>query len=178
MILRIQTDDWALFLLDLIAVSLVAWGICNRDKVIRFERKAYNLGRRYARAFIWFIEAIFAEGKKDMFVIIKTPGYVPEKKHHIQNTFDAIYKEIDSENPNSIEIMPNVFMCYDTDGAAKQVAPCMTDERVNNIYYGDIVFYALNMEGNAPRCLTEREAAFVMNYIANFRAEKHMVAKN
>lgn len=107
-----------------------------------------------------------------MFIIIKSPGQEPEHKHNIGNSFKAIYKEIDAERPAEIEIMPGIRMLYDTDGFAKSLAPCMTDERAENIYYGDIAFYALDMKELKLRSLNEKEEKQVLNYIATYRADK------
>ncbi len=153
-------------------IFLVAYGIGRQNALIRFERRLRKNIKIYSRAFIFATQAALAERKKDMFVIVKAPGRVPERKHNVANTFKAIYREIDAENPNSIEIMPNVYMCYDTDGFAKLAAPCMTDERATNIYYGDVVFYAKNLKETAPRCLTEREAKAILEYITENRADK------
>lgn len=107
-----------------------------------------------------------------MFIIIKSPGQAPEHRHNIGNTFKAIARELDSENPNSIEVIDGIFMCYDSDGFAKSLALCMTDERAENIYYGDVAFYAMDSKEKNLRCLTQREARMVENYIANYRADK------
>ena len=107
-----------------------------------------------------------------MFIILKSPGQEPEHRHNIGNTFKAIARELDAENPNSLEVMPGIYMCYDTDGFAKSLAPCMTDERAEKIYYGDVAFYAMVPKEKNLRCLTQREAKDVENYIANYRADK------
>lgn len=168
------STDLFSFLVQVIVILIISYLIYKRESVIAFERKLWQKIKVYGRAFVWTASAYLAERKKDMFVIIKAPGYEPENKHHVKNDFKSVYREINAENPNSIEIYPNLFMAYDTAGADRNAAPCMTDERFNNIYYGDVVFYAVSIDKSAPRCLTEREAAFVMNYIANYRADKHL----
>lgn len=107
-----------------------------------------------------------------MFIIIKSPGQEPEQRHNIGNTFKAIARELDSENPNSLEVMPGIYMCYDSDGFAKSLAPCMADDRADKIYYGDVAFYAMDSKEKNLRCLTQREAKDVENYIATYRADK------
>ena len=107
-----------------------------------------------------------------MFIIIKSPGQEPEQRHNIGNTFKAIARELDAENSHSFEIIPDIFMCYDTDGFAKSLAPCMTDERAEKIYYGDVAFYAMDSKEKNLRCLTQREAKLVCDYIEKYRADK------
>lgn len=107
-----------------------------------------------------------------MFIIIKSPGQEPEQRHNIGNTFKAIARELDAENSHSFEIIPDIFMCYDTDGFAKSLAPCMTDERAEKIYYGDVAFYAMDPKEKNLRCLTQREAKMVFDYIEKYRADK------
>lgn len=107
-----------------------------------------------------------------MFIIIKSPGQEPEHRHNIENTFKAIARELDAENSHSIEIMPGIFMCYDTDGFTKSLAPCMADDRADKIYYGDVAFYAMNPKEKNLRCLTQREAKMVFDYIEKYRADK------
>ena len=63
-------------------------------------------------------------------------------------------------------------MCYDADGFAKSLAPCMADDRADKIYYGDVAFYAMDSKEKNLRCLTQREAKDVENYIATYRADK------
>ena len=107
-----------------------------------------------------------------MFIIIKSPGQDPEQRHNVGNSFKAIHREIDSESPEHIEVIPGIYMCYDKEGFTKGFAPCMADHRAEKFYYGNIAFYAMNAKENALRCLTQREAKLVEDYIANYRADK------
>lgn len=141
-------------------------------KIEKLEQMLRRKIKKYARAFIRSVEACIAERKGNMFIILKSPGQEPEQRHNIGNTFKAIARELDSENPDSLEVMPGIYMCYDTDGFAKCLAPCMTDERAQNMYYGDVAFYAMNPKEKNLRCLTQREAKDVENYIATYRADK------
>ena len=47
----------------------------------------------------------------------------------------------------------------------------MTDGRAEKIYYGDVIFVAVNSEG-MPRGLTEREVKYIENYVSTYRADK------
>lgn len=107
-----------------------------------------------------------------MFIILKSPGQEPEQRHNVGNCLKAIHKELDSENPDSLEVMPGIYMCYDTDGFAKCLAPCMADDRADKIYYGDVAFYAMDSKEKNLRCLTQREAKLVCDYIEKYRADK------
>lgn len=160
--------------LIVLTVWMLAMGFCilHEKDIIKLERWLWRKIKKFVRAFIRSVEACAAERKGYMFIIIKSPGQAPEHRHNIGNTFKAIARELDSENPNSLEVIPGIYMCYDTDGFAKSLAPCMTDERAQNIYYGDVAFYAVNAKENGLRCLTQREAKLVENYIANYRADK------
>ena len=161
---------------DFIVITLwmLATGFCilHEKQLIKLEQKLRRKIKKYARAFIRSVEACIAERKGNMFIILKSPGQEPEHRHNIGNTFKAIARELDSENPNSLEVMPGIYMCYDTDGFAKSLAPCMTDERAEKIYYGDVAFYAMDPKEKNLRCLTQREAKDVENYIATYRADK------
>lgn len=161
---------------DLIVLTVwtVAMGFCivNEKDLIKLERKLWRKIKKYARAFIRSVEACAAERKGYMFIIFKTPGQDPVPLHNIGNSFKAIHREIDSERPEHIEVIPGIYMCYDADGFAKSLAPCMTDERAEKIIYGDVVFYALNSKENALRSLTPREAKLVSTYISTYRADK------
>ncbi len=152
----------------------IAMCICiiHQKDLIKLERKLWRKIKKYARAFIRTVGACIAERKGNMFIIIKSPGQKPEHRHNVGNSFKAIHKELDSENPKHIEVIPGIYMCYDTDGFAKSLAPCMTDERAEKIYYGDVAFYAMNAKENSLRCLTQREAKMVFNYISSYRADK------
>ena len=141
-------------------------------KIEKLERWLRRKIKKYARAFIRSVEACIAERKGNMFIIIKSPGQEPEHRHNIGNTFKAIARELDSENPNSLEVMPGIYMCYDTDGFAKSLAPCMADDRADKIYYGDVAFYAMDSKEKQLRCLTQREAKLVCDYIEKYRADK------
>ena len=152
----------------------IAMCICiiHQKDLIKLERWLWRKIKKYARAFIRSVEACIAERKGYMFIIIKSPGQEPEQRHNIGNTFKAIARELDSENPDSLEVMPGIYMCYDTDGFAKSLAPCMTDERAEKIYYGDVAFYAMDPKEKNLRCLTQREAKLVCDYIEKYRADK------
>lgn len=150
----------------------IGFSIVNEKDLIKLERWLWRKIKKYVKAFIRSVEACAAERKGYMFIIIKSPGQEPEHRHNIGNTFKAIARELDSENPNSLEVMPGIYMCYDTDGFAKSLAPCMADDRADKIYYGDVAFYAVNAKENGLRCLTQREAKLVEDYIANYRADK------
>lgn len=153
----------------------IGFFILHKKQLIELEQKLWRKIKKYARAFIRSVEACIAERKGNMFIILKSPGQAPERRHNVGNSFKAIHKEIDSENPNHIEIIPGIYMCYDTDEFAKSAAPCMADERADKIYYGDVAFYAVNAKDNGLRCLTEREAKTILNYIATYRADKQGV---
>ena len=161
---------------DFIVITLwtITIGFCilHEKDLIKFERKLWRKIKKYVRAFIRSVEACAVERKGNMFIIIKSPGQEPEQKHNIGNCMKAIHREIDSERPEHIEVIPGIYMCYDTDGFAKSLAPCMTDERAEKIYYGDIAFYALDAKEIRLRSLTQREAKLVCEYIVTYRADK------
>ncbi len=161
---------------DFIVITcwMLAIGFCilHEKDLIKLERKLWRKIKKYARAFIRSVEACIAERKGNMFIILKSPGQEPEQRHNVGNCLKAIHKELDSENPNSLEVMPGIYMCYDTDGFAKSLAPCMADDRADKIYYGDVAFYAMDSKEKNLRCLTQREAKDVENYIATYRADK------
>lgn len=152
----------------------IAIGFCilHEKDLIKLERKLWRKIKKYARAFIRSVEACIAERKGNMFIILKSPGQEPEHRHNVGNTFKAIARELASENPDSLEVIPGIYMCYDTDGFVKSLAPCMTDERAEKIYYGDVAFYAMDPKEKNLRCLTQREAKMVETYIATYRADK------
>ncbi len=159
-------------------IFLTCWALVT-GLVNAFDKQINNLVyklwrkiKKYARAFIRSVEACIAERKGNMFIILKSPGQEPEHRHNIGNTFKAIARELDSENPNSLEVMPGIYMCYDTDGFAKSLAPCMADDRADKIYYGDVAFYAMDSKEKNLRCLTQREAKLVCDYIEKYRADK------
>ncbi len=152
----------------------LAIGFCilHEKWLIKLEQMLRRKIKKYVKAFIRSVEACIAERKGNMFIIIKSPGQEPEHRHNVGNSFKAIHKELDSENPKHIEVIPGIYMCYDTDGFAKSLAPCMTDARAEKIYYGDVAFYAMNAKENTLRCLTQAEAKMVFNYISSYRADK------
>ncbi len=157
---------------------LILWAVMSllcliyEEELIEVEHIVLKEIKKYAYAFIRSVEACIAERKGNMFIIFKTPGQDPVPLHNIGNSFKAIHREIDSERPEHIEVIPGIYMCYDADGFAKSLAPCMTDERAENIIYGDVAFYALNSKENALRSLTPREAKLVSTYISTYRADK------
>lgn len=161
---------------DLIVLMLWMLAICfcilHEEDLIKLEQKLWRKTKKYAFALIRSVEACIAERKGYMFIIFKTPGQEPVHLHNIGNSFKAIHREIDTERPEHIEVIPGIYMCYDTDGFAKSLAPCMTDERAEKIIYGDVVFYALNSKENALRSLTQREAKLISEYISTYRADK------
>ena len=159
------------FFINIGLVFLGGYAIYKEDQMIKFERKVRRIIKVYARAFLWATEAYIAERKGIMFVILKSPGRTPERKHNIANNFKAIYRELDSENPGVVDIGMDLKMFYDTDSFAKQAAPGMTDSRAEKIYYGDVIFVAVNSEG-MPRGLTEREVKYIENYVSMYRADK------
>ena len=159
-------------------IVLTCWtlaiGFCivNEKELIKLERKLWRKIKKFVKAFIRSVEACIAERKGNMFIILKSPGQEPEHRHNIGNTFKAIARELDSENPESLEVMPGIYMCYDSDGFAKNLAPCMADDRADKIYYGDVAFYAMDSKEKNLRCLTQREAKMVCDYIEKYRADK------
>ena len=161
---------------DFIVLMLWMLAICfcilYEEELIQLEHNLWRKIKKYARAFIRSVEACIAERKGNMFIIFKTPGQDPVPLHNIGNSFKAIHREIDSERPEHIEVIPGIYMCYDADGFAKSLAPCMADDRADKIYYGDVAFYAMDSKEKNLRCLTQREAKDVENYIATYRADK------
>lgn len=160
------------FFINVGLIFLGGYALYKEDHLVKFERKVIRKIKVYARAFVWATEAYVAERKgKNMFVILKVPGRAPERKHNIANNFKAISRELDAENTGVIDIGMNIKMFYDTDSFAKQAAPGMTDSRAEKIYYGDVIFVAVNSEG-MPRGLTEREVKYIENYVSMYRADK------
>lgn len=167
-----STQSLFQFFISVGLILLGSYAIYHEKDFIRLERKFIRKVKVYARALIWTAEAYKAERKGiNMFVILKSPGRAPERRHNVANNVFAIARELDSENLGVVDIGMNLKMFYDADSFAKQGAPCMTDERAEKIYYGDVLFVAFNSEG-APRGLTEREVKFIENRINLFRADK------
>ena len=166
-----STETLIRIFFELCLVFLGCYALYREKDLIRFERKLKRKIKIYARALVWTIEAYIAERKGFMFVILKAPGRVPERKHNVANNFKAISRELDAENTGVIDIGMNIKMFYDSDAFAKQAAPGMTDNRAEKIYYGDVIFVALNSEG-IPRGLTEREVKYVENYVSMHREDK------
>ena len=107
-----------------------------------------------------------------MFIIIKSPGQEPEHKHNVGNCLKGVYRELATGVPETIEVMPGIYMCYDKEGFTKGFAPCMTDDRADKIYYGDVAFYAMDAKEIKFRSLTQREEKMVFDYIEHYRADK------
>lgn len=166
-----STEHLIEFFIGVGLIFLGSYAIYREKDLIRVERKLKRKVKVYVRAFVWTTEAYIAERKGFMFVILKAPGRVPERRHNVANNFKAISRELDAENTGVIDIGMNIKMFYDSDAFAKQAAPCMTDNRAEKIYYGDVIFVALNSEG-IPRGLTEREVKYVENYVSKNRADK------
>lgn len=163
-----STQSLIQFFINIGLILLGSYAIYHEKDFIRLERKI----KVYARAFVWATEAYIAERKGiNMFIILKSPGRAPERRHNVANNIFAIGRELDSENIGVVDIGMNLKMFYDADSFAKQGTPCMTDERAEKIFYGDVVFVAFNSEGE-PRGLTEREVKYVENHISNYRADK------
>ena len=166
------TEHLIEFFIGVGLIVLGSYAIYREKDLVRFERKVKRKIKVYARAFVWATEAYIAERTgRNMFVILKTPGRAPERRHNIANNFKAIARELDAENTGVLDIGMNIKMFYDSDAFAKHAAPCMTDGRAEKIYYGDVVFVALDSEDN-PRGLTEREVKYVENHINTCRADK------
>ena len=159
------------FFINVGLIFLGGYALYKEDHLAKFERKVKRKVKKYARAFVWATEAYKAERKGIMFFILKAPGRAPERKHNVANNFKAIHRELDAENPGVVDIGMDIKMFYDTDSFAKQAAPCMTDDRGDKIYYGDVIFVAVNSEG-MPRGLTEREVKYIENYVSTYRADK------
>lgn len=166
-----STETLIRIFFELCLIFLGCYALYREKDLIGFERKLKRKIKIYARALVWTTEAYIAERKGFMFVILKAPGRVPERKHNVANNFKAISRELDAENTGVIDIGMNIKMFYDSDAFAKQAAPGMTDNRAEKIYYGDVIFVALNSEG-IPRGLTEREVKYVENYVSMYRADK------
>lgn len=167
-----STESLIKFFIGVGLIFLGSYAIYREKDLIRLERKLKRKVKVYVRAFVWATEAYMAERTgKDMFVILKTPGREPERRHNVANNFKAIARELDSDNTDVLDIGMNIKMFYDSEAFSKQAAPCITDGRAEKIYYGDVVFVALDSEDN-PRGLTEREVKYVENYINMYRADK------
>lgn len=166
-----STETLIRIFFELCLIFLGCYALYREKDLIRFERKLKRKIKICARALVWTTEAYIAERKGFMFVILKAPGRVPERKHNVANNFKAISRELDAENTGVVDIGMNIKMFYDSDAFAKQAAPGMTDNRAEKIYYGDVIFVALNSEG-IPRGLTEREVKYVENYVSMYRADK------
>ena len=166
-----STETLIRIFFELCLIFLGCYALYREKDLIRFERKLKRKIKIYARALVWTTEAYIAERKGFMFVIKKSPGSMPERRHNVANNYAALHREIDTENPGVIDIGMNLKMLYDTDAFAKQAAPGMTDNRAEKIYYGDVLFFAVDSE-DKPRGLTEREVKYVENYVSMHRADK------
>lgn len=167
-----STQSLIQFFISVGLIFLGSYAIYHQKDIARLERKFIRKVKVYARALIWTAEVYKAERKGvNMFVVLKSPGRAPERRHNVANNVFAIARELDSENIGVVDIGMNLKMFYDTDSFAKQGAPCMTDGRAEKIFYGDVLFSTFNSEG-VPRGLTEREVKYIENYISTYRADK------